>query len=457
MSIEGLERSEQVRGGGVVDRVERALAESPDPRTLPLPDPPEVGPFRRSFWRSPLRGPWLASFLSAALLPLIVVCAVTGFLSHVAYETELGSNAVAGPDGLLSSIYSALDWPAGFAWAYALTQGLHVICGVAAIPILFAKLWTVIPKLWERPAVRSLAHALERVSLALLVGGSLFVFFTGLLNIQLYYPWKFSFVPAHYYGAFIFIAALAAHVMLKLPVMRRAFRDNGVLRPLRSGLAQTEPEPSGSSESAPVDPRPPTISRRGFLGGVGVTSLGLGLMAASQSVGGPFRRLAILAPHGRDYGSGPNAFQVNKTALSVGIKPAETGPSWRLQLHGTKMVTLTRDELLALPQSTQKLPIACVEGWSTTQTWTGVRLRDLARMAGVPDPASVLVESLQKGGAFSKATLNSAQARDDRSLLALKVNGADLALDHGFPARVIVPALPGVHNTKWVAKVTFAA
>jgi DMSO/TMAO reductase YedYZ molybdopterin-dependent catalytic subunit len=35
------------------------------------------------------------------------------------------------------------------------------------------------------------------------------------------------------------------------------------------------------------------------------------------------------------------------------------------------------------------------------------------------------------------------------------VNGADLSLDHGYPARIIVPALPGVHCTKWVKSVAF--
>ena len=37
------------------------------------------------------------------------------------------------------------------------------------------------------------------------------------------------------------------------------------------------------------------------------------------------------------------------------------------------------------------------------------------------------------------------------------MNGVDLSLDHGYPARVIVPANPGVHNTKWVAKISFEA
>jgi len=67
------------------------------------------------------------------------------------------------------------------------------------------------------------------------------------------------------------------------------------------------------------------------------------------------------------------------------------------------------------------------------------------------------VRSVQKGGAFNQATLNSGQLNEQRSLLALKVNGADLSLDHGFPARVIVPALPGVHCTKWVGKMVFSA
>jgi DMSO/TMAO reductase YedYZ molybdopterin-dependent catalytic subunit len=57
---------------------------------------------------------------------------------------------------------------------------------------------------------------------------------------------------------------------------------------------------------------------------------------------------------------------------------------------------------------------------------------------------------------FAHASLNAAQVHADDALLALRVNGADLPLDHGYPARVIVPALPGVHNTKWVARIDFA-
>ncbi|MBJ7521048.1 MAG: molybdopterin-dependent oxidoreductase, partial [Solirubrobacteraceae bacterium] len=59
-------------------------------------------------------------------------------------------------------------------------------------------------------------------------------------------------------------------------------------------------------------------------------------------------------------------------------------------------------------------------------------------------------------GAFRQATIGRAQVQDERSLLALRVNGEDLPLDHGFPARIIVPALPGVHCTKWVRGLRFS-
>ena len=52
-------------------------------------------------------------------------------------------------------------------------------------------------------------------------------------------------------------------------------------------------------------------------------------------------------------------------------------------------------------------------------------------------------------------TFTDTQLRDPRTLLALKVGGVDLSLDHGFPARIVVPGSPGVRNTKWVETIAF--
>ena len=135
----------------------------------------------------------------------------------------------------------------------------------------------------------------------------------------------------------------------------------------------------------------------------------------------------------------------------------QTGSSWRLRLVGPDgdEASLSREELLAMPMRTEDLPISCVEGWSTSQTWTGVRLLDLAREVGGEGADSVFVQSLQRGGAFSTMSLSDKQLRASKTLLALKVNGVDLSLDHGFPARIIIPAAPGVRNTKWVETITF--
>ena len=96
-----------------------------------------------------------------------------------------------------------------------------------------------------------------------------------------------------------------------------------------------------------------------------------------------------------------------------------------------------------MPQHTARLPIACVEGWSTTETWTGVPLADLARLAGVPNPTSAFVRSVERRGAFNRATLQANQVMHPDSLLALRVNDADLSPDHG---------LPGAHHRSGAAR-----
>lgn len=410
--------------------------------------PPFTPPTSPSFWRSPLRGPWLTAVLGTVLLAGITLLFVTGLLSYAAYNPDLagGLNDRTPGKGLLG-LY-LFPWPTGPHWLYRLTQGLHVTVGVALVPVVLAKLWSVIPKLFTLPPVRSAGHALERISLLLLVGGVLFECVTGVLNVQLEYLFPGSFYPLHFYGAWVFMAAFAAHVVLRLPRTVRALRE------------RRDPRAAGD-DTGLVAARPdrPTVSRRGALGLVGAGSLALGLTTAGQSIGGRWRRLALLAPHGAgEPGSGPNAFQINKTAAAVGIRARDTGEDWRLTVEGGgRLVRLGRADLLALPQHEAALPIACVEGWSTDdRLWSGVRLRDLAALVGhEAEPPGVLVESLQLHGAFRRAALRDNQVRDPRSLLALRVGGAELSADHGYPARIIVPAAPGVLNTKWVSRLTF--
>lgn len=109
-----------------------------------------------------------ATVIGRWLGPAFAVCFVTGLISHLMQH----------PPGWLAD-----GVPSRPVWGYRLTQGLHVASGIAAIPLLTAKLWAVYPRLFTWPPVRSVRHALERLSVAPLVAGAVFEVATGLLNI----------------------------------------------------------------------------------------------------------------------------------------------------------------------------------------------------------------------------------------------------------------------------------
>jgi DMSO/TMAO reductase YedYZ molybdopterin-dependent catalytic subunit len=406
-------------------------------------------------WRSPIRGLWLTSAFGSVLLVTLPIVILTGLLSYIAYGPQFGQ-AIPGDVGWLK--LPTFDWPTDPSWLYRLNQGVHVGLGLVLIPIVLAKLWSVIPRLFAWPPSRSIAQVLERISLLMLVGGILFEIVTGVLNIQYDYIFGFSFYTAHYYGAWVFIAGFVIHIAIKIPHMWTGLRSMSLRDVLRTSRADTRPEPYRPDGLVAADPAPPTISRRGALALVGGGAVFMAVLTAGQTIGGFTRHAAFLLPRGRSRGDGPNDFQVNRTAAAAGITPELSGDRWRLTLTGgPSPVMLDRAALTALAQHTARLPIACVEGWATTETWTGVRLTDLARIAGVPAPQSAFVSSLERFGAFNRATLQANQILHPDSLLALRVNDAELSPDHGYPARIIVPALPGVHNTKWVAAIDFRA
>ena len=97
------------------------------------------------------------------------------------------------------------------------------------------------------------------------------------------------------------------------------------------------------------------------------------------------------------------------------------------------------------------LPIACVEGWSQTAHWKGVRLRDLVNTVKAPKSASVRATSLEKGSIYAVTELEPNFVQDDLTLVALEVDGKTLDINHGYPARLIAPARPGVLQTKWLS------
>lgn len=376
-------------------------------------EPLRVGPLKDGAFTSKLHDEKTAAYLGMAL----------GISFGVAFLT-----------GLLS--YGIQNPPAWFLWPsrpfnlYRISQGLHVATGIATIPLLLAKLWTVFPKFFTWPPFENLTHAFERLSLLPLVGGSVFLLMSGLNNIALWYPYDFFFPAAHRWAAWITIGAMIVHIGAKAPITRRSFR--------RTPKSFRQPE---SAEG---------LSRRAFLGAV-ATSVGVVTLATVGQTIRPLRNLSLLAP--RNPSVGPQGFPVNKTAKSARVLESAVDPLWRLRIEGAVKTPLSfsLDDLKAMEQRSATLPIACVEGWSATADWEGVQLSDLLRMAGASKDATVTAESLQPKGLYRKSELNRLHAFDPDTLIALRVNGEPLHIDHGYPARILAPNRPGVMQTKWLS------
>jgi DMSO/TMAO reductase YedYZ molybdopterin-dependent catalytic subunit len=364
---------------------------------------------------SALRSDRLTSQLGVWLGVAFGVCFVTGYLSH----------AIQHPP-------SWFWWPSRPVWLYRVTQGTHVATGLATVPLLGAKLWSVYPKLFVWPPVRSVVHAIERGSVAVLVASALFQVTTGVLNVARWYtPMGFFFTTAHYWTAWLAIGAIVLHIGVQLPVIRRS-------------LAPAPPAPAAGARA---------LTRRGLLTTVAVSAGVITVATAGETVPA-LGALSVLGP--RRPGLGPQGLPVNVSAQAAQVRSAARDPAYRLRLTGpggTRQFTLA--ELEALPQRTVALPIVCVEGWSADAVWTGVPIADLAALVSDPGrDVQVLVESLQKDSQYASSVLAPPHARDPLTLLALRLHGQPLALDHGYPARLIAPNRPGVMQTKWVAALT---
>ncbi|MFE7778830.1 molybdopterin-dependent oxidoreductase [Streptomyces sp. NPDC057445] len=348
-------------------------------------------------------GRWLAA--------AVAVCFVTGVISHCLQH----------PPGWLAG-----DLPSRPSWGYRLTQGLHVASGIAAIPLLLAKLWTVYPRLFAWPPVRSVRHALERLSVALLVASAVLEVFSGLLNTVQWYPWPFSFVPVHYALAWVFVGALLLHIAVKAPEIKAHWSRR-----------------SAGTLALPAEDGP---DRRALLTGVAAAVGAVTLATVGQSFT-PLGRFDLLAPRHPDHGQ--QGLPVNRTAVAAGVATVSV-EDWRLTVAGPRPYELTLDELRGMRQYDATLPIACVEGWSKSAHWSGVRIRDLLDRAGAPPEARLRVVSMEQKGGYAVSEMGHTYARDELTLLALRLNGEVLSPDHGFPARVIAPNRPGVLQTKWV-------
>lgn len=144
------------------------------------------------------------------------------------------------------------------------------------------------------------------------------------------------------------------------------------------------------------------------------------------------------------------------TALSF---PRADRAKWSVQIKGMvdTPLTLTYDDLLALPQEERIVTLCCVSNevgdeYVGNAVWRGVLLKDLLDRVGVQPGAEQVFSTSLDGWTCGFPVELATDGRD--AMIALGMNGAALPLEHGWPARLVVPGLYGyVSATKWLSSI----
>lgn len=398
----------------------------------------------QSDYPSILHSPRVAARVGLWLGITFTLCFITGLLSH-----------------LIQHPPSWFGWPTRPIWLYRLTQGVHITSGIASIPLLGIKLWVVTPRFWRRPLLTGLVNALERLSILVLIASAAFELIGGLLNVAEFYPWTYFFPSVHFAVGWIVIGALLVHIAVKLPVIRNALSrpvsaDDPPAHDVERESVTSADAVDAATAGVTVDTAPEhqgSLSRRGLLG-IAAGAVGIGTLATVGDRIPALQKISVLAQRS---GAGPQGLPVNRSAQAAGVIKAANDPSWRLTVNGpTGVIQFSLADLQRLPQHSADLPIACVEGWARQANWTGVRLADLLTAAGAGPQAAARVNSLDTG-TYGHSDVPATVCRDPLTLVALKLNGQVLDVDHGYPARLIAPARPGVLQTKWLSRIDVTA
>lgn len=152
----------------------------------------------------------------------------------------------------------------------------------------------------------------------------------------------------------------------------------------------------------------------------------------------------------------PNAdfYKVSKNFGDPAVRVAD----WKLQIGGLvgRPRSLSYEELAALPHRDQWQTLECISNdvggsYISNALWTGVPLADLLAQAGGARPTAKRLVLRAADGYSDSLPLD--KALQPTTLLTTTMNGEKLPVDHGFPARLLVPGVYGMKDVKWVTEI----
>ena len=136
--------------------------------------------------------------------------------------------------------------------------------------------------------------------------------------------------------------------------------------------------------------------------------------------------------------------------LHAGTVPQTDLSTWDFSVFGEveQPITLSYDELQALPQTEITIDIHCVTRWSRFDThFKGVHWRELAELVR-PKPSAHFVVAHAEQGFTANIPLTALE--DDQALIAWEADGAPLEPEHGWPLRLVIPSKYFWKSAKWL-------
>lgn len=195
---------------------------------------------------------------------------------------------------------------------------------------------------------------------------------------------------------------------------------------------------------------PAARSRRAALRAGGIALAGFGLWLLDRPVQAILNLPGATRRFTGSYETGSLGGVFPPTSWLFDSPPPIDPRRWSLSIDGAvrRPLTLSYEQVLALPADTTTALLDCTGGWYTTQNWLGVNLGWLLDETGLTEDArSIRVESIT--GYARSFPLDKAR----RFLLATAVAGQPLGHGHGFPLRLVAPERRGFDWVKWVVHI----
>ena len=200
------------------------------------------------------------------------------------------------------------------------------------------------------------------------------------------------------------------------------------------------------------------LGRRRLLGAVPVGIAAVSIGGLALRLFPDWRQAIFNPPESGLRGISPRITPVGNfyvVSKNLFVDPTVDGQSWRLHIGGLvdKTLSLSLADLRALPATQEYVTMECISnnvggGQISTGNFKGVALRDLVAMAG-PQAHATWIAFKARDGYTESIPLSLVTAAPE-VLVAYELNDAALPMNHGFPARVLIPGHYGMKGPKWL-------